>query len=75
MVDTGEIQYPGRTKPSHYCLVVYEVGPSKARGIKPDYKSPGPPGWGLNVGLTTLLRKTCKCYGTHKREAKALHGL
>jgi hypothetical protein len=24
----------------------------------PDYKSPGPPGWGLNVGLTTPLRKT-----------------
>jgi hypothetical protein len=31
----------------------------------PDYKSPGHPGWGLNVGLTTLLCKTCKCYGTH----------
>jgi hypothetical protein len=31
----------------------------------PDYKSPGPLGWGLNVGLTTLLRKPCKCYGTH----------
>jgi hypothetical protein len=35
MVGTGEIKYSGRTKTSHYCLVVYEVGSSKARGRKP----------------------------------------
>jgi hypothetical protein len=34
MVGTGEIKYLGQTKTSHYCLVVYEVGPSKARGRK-----------------------------------------
>jgi hypothetical protein len=34
MVGTGEIKYPGQTKTSHYCLVVYEIDPSKARGRK-----------------------------------------
>jgi hypothetical protein len=27
--------YPGRSKTSHCCLVVYEDGPSEARGRKP----------------------------------------
>jgi hypothetical protein len=35
MVGTGEIKYPGQTKTSHCCLVMYEVGPSKFRGRKP----------------------------------------
>jgi hypothetical protein len=35
MLGTGEIKYKGRTKTSHYCFIVYEVGPSKARGRKP----------------------------------------
>jgi hypothetical protein len=35
MVGTGEIKYLGQTKTSHYSLVVYEAGPSKARGRKP----------------------------------------
>jgi hypothetical protein len=35
MVGTGKIKYPERAKTGHYCLAVYEVGPSKARGRKP----------------------------------------
>jgi hypothetical protein len=34
MAGIREIKYPGQTKTSHYCLVVYEVGSSKARGRK-----------------------------------------
>jgi hypothetical protein len=59
MVSTGEIKYPGLTKTSHYCLVVYEVGSSKARGRKPLLKNHlALQVGGLNVGLTTPLRKT-----------------
>jgi hypothetical protein len=36
----------------------------------PDYKSPGPPGWGLNFVKHVNVMETIK-----KREAKTLHGL